>query len=94
MWLASQRAISPTYRQEGFLGFSLNIRKRFQTMKRRLAFLSWGAAVLFGAAALFLPPQGEIDHTVLLLCAQFLLFAATLLGVDGYYDKMQDLIKK
>ena len=54
----------------------------------------WGAAVLFGAAALFLPPQGEIDHTVLLLCAQFLLFAATLLGVDGYYDKMRDLIKK
>ena len=42
----------------------------------------------------FLPPQGEIDHTVLLLCAQFLLFAATLLGVDGYYDKMRDLIKK
>ncbi len=33
-------------------------------------------------------------HTVLLLCAQFLLFAATLLGVDGYYDKMKDLIKK
>ena len=46
------------------------------------------------AAALFLPPQGEIDHTVLLLCAQLLLFAATLLGVDGYYDKMRDLIKK
>ena len=63
-------------------------------MKRKLAFLSWGAAVLFGAAALFLPPQGEIDHTVLLLCAQFLLFAATLLGVDGYYEKMRDLIKK
>ena len=61
-------------------------------MKRRLAFLSWGAAVLFGAAALFLPPQGEIDHTVLLLCAQFLIFAATLLGVDGYFDKIQTLL--
>ena len=61
-------------------------------MKRRLAFLSWGAAVLFGAAALFLPPQGEIDHTVLLPCAQFLLFAATLLGVDGYFDKIQTLL--
>ena len=61
-------------------------------MKRRLAFLSWSAAVLFGAAALFLPPQGEIDHTVLLLCAQFLLFAATLLGVDGYFDKIQTLL--
>ena len=61
-------------------------------MKRRLAFLSWGAAVLFGAAALFLPPQGEIDHTVLLLCAQFLLFAATLIGVDGYFDKIQTLL--
>ena len=61
-------------------------------MKRRLAFLSWGAAVLFGAAALFLPPQGEIDHTVLLLCAQFQLFAATLLGVDGYFDKIQTLL--
>ena len=63
-------------------------------MKRRLAFLSWGAAVLFGAAALFLPPQGEIDHTVLLLCAQFLLFAATLLGVEGYYEKMKEILKK
>ena len=61
-------------------------------MKRRLAFLSWGAAVLFRAAALFLPPQGEIDHTVLLLCAQCLLFAATLLGVDGYFDKIQTLL--
>jgi hypothetical protein len=61
-------------------------------MKRKLAFLSWMAAVLFGAAALFIPPQGEIDHTVLVMCAQFLLFAATLLGVEGYYEKMKDLL--
>ena len=63
-------------------------------MKRKLAFLSWMAAVLFGAAALFIPPQGEIDHTVLVMCAQFLLFAATLLGVEGYYEKMKEILNK
>ena len=64
-------------------------------MKRRLAFLSWGAAVAFAAAGLILPPLGVIDGSVLMLSAQLLvLFAATLLGVDGYYDKMRSLMKK
>ena len=63
-------------------------------MKRRLAFLSWGAAVAFAAAGLILPPLGVIDGSVLMLSAQLLVLCATLLGVDGYYDKMRDLMKK
>ena len=63
-------------------------------MKRKIALMAFGSAVAFAAAGLILPPLGVIDGSVLLLCAQFLLFAATLLGVDGYYDKMRNLIKK
>ena len=42
--------------------------------------MAFGSAVAFAAAGLILP------------CAQFLLFAATLLGVDGYFDKIQTLL--
>jgi hypothetical protein len=50
--------------------------------------------VAFAAAGLFLPPQGEIDSTVLMLVAQLLVLCATLLGVDGYYDKMKEILNK
>lgn len=63
-------------------------------MKRKLALLSWMAAVSFGAAAIITPPVGEIDHSVLVLIAQLLLFCATLLGVDSYFDKLRELMKK
>ena len=63
-------------------------------MKRKIALMAFGSAVAFAAAGLILPPLGVIDGSVLMLSAQLLLFAATLLGVDGYYDKMRDLIKK
>ncbi|MGM9674194.1 MAG: hypothetical protein ACI3X9_01830 [Bacteroidaceae bacterium] len=53
-------------------------------MKRRLALASWVVAVVLSIAALLLPPMGCIDHSVLLLVAQFLLLCATFLGVDGY----------
>ncbi len=45
-------------------------------------------------AGLILPPLGVIDGSVLMLSAQLLVLCATLLGVDGYYDKMRDLVKK
>jgi hypothetical protein len=38
--------------------------------------------------ALFIPPQGEIDTSVLILVAQILVFAATLLGVDSAVDRI------
>ena len=55
--------------------------------------MAFGSAVAFAAAGLILPPLGVIDGSVLMLSAQLLVLCATLLGVDGYYDKMRDLIK-
>ena len=59
-------------------------------MKTKLALASWVVAVILSAVALLLPPTGSIDHSVLLLLAQFLLLCATFLGVDSYVN----LIKK
>ena len=56
--------------------------------------MAFGSAVAFAAAGLILPPLGVIDGSVLMLSAQLLVLCATLLGVEGYYDKMRDLIKK
>ena len=56
--------------------------------------MAFGSAVAFAAAGLILPPLGVIDGSVLMLSAQLLVRCATLLGVDGYYEKMRDLIKK
>ena len=62
-------------------------------MKKKISLLAFCSAVAFAAAGLFLPPQGVIDSTVLMLVAQLLVLCATLLGVDGYYDKMRELMK-
>ena len=53
-----------------------------------IAVASFVWALLLSAVALFLPPQGEIDQSVLLLVAQLLLLTATLLGVDSYVDRI------
>ena len=63
-------------------------------MKRKIALMAFGSAVAFAAAGLILPPLGVIDGSVLMLSAQLLVLCATRLGVDGYYDKMRNLIKK
>jgi len=56
--------------------------------------MAFGSAVAFAAAGLILPPLGVIDGSVLMLSAQLLVLCATLLGVDGYYDKMKEILKK
>ena len=61
-------------------------------MKKKISLLSFISAVAFAAAGLFFPPQGEIDSSVLMLVAQLLVLCATLLGVDGYYDKMKEIL--
>ena len=53
-------------------------------MKQKLALGSWVVSVVLSLLALLLPPTGYIDHSVLILVAQFLLLCATFLGVDGY----------
>ena len=56
--------------------------------------MAFGSAVAFAAAGLILPPLGVIDGSVLLLSAQLLVLCATLLGVDGYFDKLKQLMNK
>ena len=50
--------------------------------------------LLFGAAmagiSLFLPPEGEIDGSVLMLFAQVLVYAGSIFGVKIY---IRDLIR-
>ena len=68
---------------------------RFEvSMKRKIALMAFGSAVAFAAAGLILPPLGVIDGSVLMLSAQLLVLCATLLGVDGYYEKMKEILKK
>ena len=45
-------------------------------------------AALVSITALWMPPQGIIDETVLILIGQFLLFIATLTGVDGKLTRL------
>ena len=56
-------------------------------MKRKIALMAFGSAVAFAAAGLILPPLGVISAQLLVLCA-------TLLGVEGYYEKMKEILKK
>jgi len=54
--------------------------------------------LIFGAAmaaiSLFLPPEGEIDGTVLMLFAQILVYAGSIFGVKIYIKDLVNQIKK
>ena len=51
-------------------------------------------AAIVSITALWMPPQGVIDETVLVLVGQFLLFIATLTGVDGVLTRFRELRQK
>lgn len=55
-------------------------------MKTRLAWLAFFVAVVFATISLFMPPQGKIDASVLMWCAQLLILCATFLGVESYVN--------
>lgn len=44
--------------------------------------------------ALFIPPQGEIDSSVLIALGQLLVFSATLLGVKDAREQLSRLTGK
>ena len=54
--------------------------------------------LLFGAAmaatSLFLPPEGEIDGSVLMLFGQILVYAGSVFGVKIYIEDLVRHIKK
>lgn len=46
------------------------------------SFLSFVVSIIVGFFAIFIPPQGVIDNSVLWYIAQLLLFTANILGIN------------
>ena len=63
-----------------------------KTLNSKEIIAIWFAVVaaLVSITALWMPPQGIIDETVLILIGQFLLFIGTLIGVKGQTLKKQE----
>ena len=51
-------------------------------LKRWVAMISFFAAIIIGVIALFLPPSGVIDDSVLWFTAQLLVFTANIFGFN------------
>ena len=64
------------------------------SVKEILSAISLVVAAALSFMALLIEPVGKIDHSVLITIAQFLVFAATLLGVDAAYQRIRGLLKK
>lgn len=50
--------------------------------KEIIAWISFVSSIIIGFLALFLPPIGIIDKSVLWFIAQMLLFSANILGIN------------
>lgn len=64
-----------------------------ENIKLLLAISSFTGSLVIGFIALFLPPEGVIDSSVLWFSAQMLLFCSTLLGMSlnlGRYGKTKE----
>lgn len=59
--------------------------------KTFIAIFCVSAAIIIAFTALFIPPVGVIDSTVLWFIAQALLFSASIIGIDF---KIKDVFKK
>ena len=64
------------------------------TVKEILSAVALIVAGIIAVWAMLLPPQGEVDQSILITIAQFLVFAATLLGVDSSVERLNKLLKK
>ena len=67
---------------------------RMWSVKEILSAVALIVASIIAIWAMLLPPQGEVDQSILITIAQFLVFAATLLGVDSSIERMKKLLKK
>lgn len=62
-----------------------NYKEYLKALISSIAFLT---SVVIGFVALFIPPQGAIDPSVLWFTAQMLLFVSALLGVNLSLDNI------
>ena len=63
-------------------------------VKEILSAVALVVASIIAVWAMLLPPQGEIDQSILITIAQFLVFAATLLGADSSVDRIKHILKR
>ena len=64
------------------------------TVKEILSAVALIVAGIIAVWAMLLPPQGEVDQSILITIAQFLVFAATLLGVDSRLERIIQKMRK
>ena len=64
------------------------------TPKVILAYVATILAASLSLGAMMLPPKGVIDTSVLIMAAQVLVFAATMVGVDLSVSQLKDLLQK
>lgn len=62
-------------------------------MKKVIAVLSFIAALVIGFIALFLPPQGIIDTSVLWFIAQLLVFTSNIFGFNLNVSQSDKIIQ-
>lgn len=56
------------------------------------SYIAFITSILFGVAAMIIPPMGIIDPSVLWFIAQMLVFAATMVGVPLEIDNLRQKI--
>ena len=71
-------------------------KKKMKHLNAKEIIAIWFAVVaaIVSITALWMPPVGIIDETVLVLVGQFLLFIATLTGVDGALTRFHEMRQK
>lgn len=57
------------------------------SQKKLFSFVSFFTSIIVGFMAMFMPPEGVIDNSVLWFIAQLLIFTSTILGIDFRIDK-------
>lgn len=62
-------------------------------LKSAIAVISFVIAIVIGFVALFLPPQGVIDSSVLWFIAQLLVFTSNIFGFDFNVFKSDKVIQ-
>ena len=68
-----------------------------KTLKAIISVVAFLAAVVIGFIALFIPPTGIIDASVLWFIAQLLVFVSSLLGINLSIDNIKqvaEVVKK
>lgn len=63
------------------------------SLKNSIAVISFISAIVIGFIAIFLPPKGIIDTSVLWFIAQLLVFTSNILGFNFYVPKSDKIIQ-